>query len=97
MPNKSTEFVVVIQERGKKSELAGPYWQRRDAVRALPRLLEGFHFEAAVRAVAYARMKRLTWGDNKKREDRKTWEEVARAEKERGSRVVRVTETRSVV
>lgn len=95
MPKKSVEFVVLVQQRGKPAELAGPYWQRRDAVRALTKLLAQFGWDPAVRAVAYERPARGAWrtGD---RDDRTQWIKIAHAEKQRGTRSVTVTETRAV-
>lgn len=96
MPKKSVEFVVLVQQRGKPAELAGPYWQRRDAVRALTKLLSQFGWEPAVRAVAYERPSRGAWRMGSERDDRTQWVRVAHAEKRRGTRAVTVTETRAV-
>ena len=95
MPKKSEEFVIEYQQKGKKRELAGPYFQRREAMRALPKLLAQFGWGAGVRAIVYERPARNSYSTDE-RNDRKQWTKVAHAEKENNGRSVRIVETRSV-
>lgn len=95
MPKKMTEFVIRLQQRGQREELAGPYLQRRDAVRTLARLLAGYRWDAAVRAVVYERPSRDSWQHG--RDEREYWTPIAHGEKRANARTVSVTERRRVV
>ena len=93
MPKKYEEFVIRIQERGKKEQpIAGPYFQRREAVRHLTRLLTRCEWSAAVRAVVYERPAPNGSWRGRSPDDRKHWTPVARGEKKANSRQVEVTE-----